>query len=252
MFCPDCGKQIEEGNMFCSECGARILAQDTDGEPVQQTIGAEDLEEFSGQYVTPNIVKCEDGFYRWYYDFNMLKNPTILFTIFKVLGLSFGIIWLFSSIMTLVEGDGLEGVIKGSGIFLILIAVFAVIGSISYLIVAAMYGGSYMVLFEMNENEVRHIQMPKQFKKAEAMGWILMLAGAAAGNPGRVGQGLMVASKQSSTSVFDNVATVKVKRRRNTIHVNQALNKNQVYAAPEDFDFVEQFILSRCVKAKVR
>ena len=23
------------------------------------------MEEFSGQYVTPNIVECEDGFYRW-------------------------------------------------------------------------------------------------------------------------------------------------------------------------------------------
>ena len=210
------------------------------------------MEEFSGQYVTPNIVKCEDGFYRWYYDFNMYKNPTILFTVFKVLGLSFGIIWLFSSIMTLVEGDGLDGVIKGSGIFLILIAVFAVIGSISYLIVAAMYGGSYMVLFEMNETEVKHIQMPKQFKKAEAIGWILMFVGAAAGSPGRVGQGLLVASKQSSTSVFANVATVKVRRRRNTIHVDQLLDKNQVYAAEEDFDFVEQFILSHCVNAKVK
>ena len=210
------------------------------------------MEEFSGQYVTPNIVECEDGFYRWYYDFNMYKNPTILFTVFKVLGLSFGIIWLFSSIVTLVQGDGLEGVIKGSGVFLILIAVFAVIGSISYLILAAMYGGSYYVLFEMNETEVKHIQMPKQFKKAEAIGWILMFGGAAAGSPARVGQGLLVASKQSSTSVFANVATVKVKRKRNTIHVDQALNKNQVYAYPEDFDFVEQFICSRCVNARIK
>ena len=32
-----------------------------------------------------------DGKYRWLYEFNMLKNPTILFTVFRVMGMSFAI-----------------------------------------------------------------------------------------------------------------------------------------------------------------
>ena len=252
MFCQNCGNEVAEGSRFCSVCGAEISGQDADASSKQQTIGEGDFEEFSGQYVTPNIVKCEDGFYRWYYDFNMYKNPTILITVFKVLGLSFGIVWVFIGIVSLIEGDGLDGFISSTKVFAILIAVFAFIGSISYLIVAGMYGGSYMVLFEMNDKQVKHIQMPKQFKKAEAIGWIAMFVGLAAGRPSQVGQGLLVASKQSSTSVFENVASVKVRRKRNTIHVNQLLDKNQVYAYDEDFDFVEQFIVSHCVNAKMK
>ena len=238
MVCKNCGNETADGSRFCSVCGAQIYGQDADGASKQQTIGTGDLEEFSGQYVTPNIVKCEDGFYRWYYDYNMLKNPTILFTVFKVLGLTFGIVWLFFSIVSLAGGDGIEGFLSGLKVFAILFAVFLVIGSISYLIVAAIYGGSYMVLFEMNDKQVKHIQMPKQFKKAEALGWLNVFVG--------------IASGQSTTSVFESVSSVKVRRRRNTVHVNQSLEKNQVYAYPEDFDFVEQFIVSHCVNAKVR
>ena len=35
-----------------------------------------------------------DGKYRWVYEVPMLKNPTILIDVFKVLGISFGIVWL--------------------------------------------------------------------------------------------------------------------------------------------------------------
>lgn len=250
MFCKFCGKELPDGSKFCSDCGAVLEAPEAEQGMQTNDVSFGAME--GGRYVTPNIVLCEDGIYRWYYDFNMLKNPTILFTVFKVLGLSFGIVWLFVVILAAVDGDGLTGALKTTGAFLILMAVFAVIGSISYLIVAAMYGGSYMVLFEMNDREVTHIQMPKQFKKAEAIGWLTTLVGIAAGKPAMVGQGLLVASKSSSTSVFENVTTVKVRRRRNTIHVNQLLEKNQVYALPEDFDFVESFIQSRCTKAKVK
>jgi hypothetical protein len=33
-----------------------------------------------------------DGKYRWVYEVPMLKNPSILFDVYKVLGISFGIV----------------------------------------------------------------------------------------------------------------------------------------------------------------
>ncbi|MBQ6518765.1 MAG: hypothetical protein IJI14_08595 [Anaerolineaceae bacterium] len=59
-------------------------------------------------------------------------------------------------------------------------------------------------------------------------------------------------TKGTSTSVFKDVEFIRVRRKRNTIHVDQLLDKNQVYAEDEDFDFVEKFIRDRCVKAKIR
>ena len=63
--------------------------------------------------------------------------------------------------------------------------------------------------------------------------------------------GMLAGAKSSSTSVFKNVEFIRVRRKRNTIHVDQLLDKNQVYAEDADFDFVEKFIKEHCVKAKI-
>ena len=92
--------------------------------------------------------------------------------------------------------------------------------------------------------------MPRQVKKAEVIGFITVLVGAMAKNPTTMGAGLLAASKSRSSSEFANVRRVKAYRKRNLIKVNQLFNKNQVYVADEDFDFVYNFIKSRCPKAK--
>ena len=59
-------------------------------------------------------------------------------------------------------------------------------------------------------------------------------------------------AKSSNYSVFWNVKFICVRRKRNTIYVDQLLDKNQVYAEDADFDFVVKFIKGRCVKAKIK
>ena len=210
--------------------------------------------EQKGEPVTENIWLCPDGVYRWHYELNMLRNPTIILSVWKVLGVAFGAVFAFLLVIDLIQRNiGSVEDLAGIGkLFLIMIAIFLVLSVVSYLILAALYGWKYMVLFEMTEDYVRHIQMPKQFKKAQALGWLTLLAGIAAGKPAVAGLGLNVSSRNTSTSEFKNVEVVKSRRRWNTIHVNQLLDKNQVYAGDADFDFVEQFITARCKKAKIR
>lgn len=209
---------------------------------------------FTGEAVTKNIWHCRDGVYRWTYEMDLLRNPTILISVYKVLGLSLGVVFALDILISLFSGSlkGPEDLLGLGQLFLCLAGILLVLGIIGYLIVAALYGWKYQVLFEMTEDYVRHIHMPKQFQKAEAIGWLTALLGAAAGKPTTMGAGLLAASKSTSTSEFQNVEVVKVRRKRNTIHVNYLLDKNQVYAADEDFDFVESFILARCVKAKIK
>lgn len=206
------------------------------------------------EQVTENIWLCRDGIYRWYYEFNMLRNPTILITVWKVLGIAFGVVYLFTLIVDLFQGMIKSGadLWSASKVFVILAGVFLVLSIVSYLILAALYGWKYQVLFEMTEETVTHIQMPKQFKKAEAIGWLTTFVGAIAGKPYMVGLGMNVAAKDTKTSEFKRVDSVKVRRKRNTIHVDYLLDKNQVYAEDADFDFVEKFIKDRCVKAKIK
>ncbi len=192
-----------------------------------------------------------DGKYRWMYEVPMLKNPSILFDVYWVLGISFGLVWLFNVLLIGCEGDlSLESLWDFSSVFLILMLVFAVIGYVAYVIVAWTYGWKYVVLFTLDEKEVVHQQMPHQMKKAKVLGALTALAGAAAGKPGVVGSGILASSRSTSTSVLANVKSIKARRRLNLIKVNQLLNKNRVFVPDEDFDFVYDFLCQHCPNAK--
>ena len=246
MFCPNCGAESPDDARFCVNCGtpfdaapAAPGAQETplDGSYVPEAPGAP-----PPQRPSPNIELCADGVYRWFYPFDMLRNPVILFTVWRVLGISFGIVYAFVVLVNLFGGSGLDGLGELTLGFGILIAVFLVIGFLAYLIVAKMYGWRYLVIFEMNEDGVRHIQMPEQFERAQALALISLLA--ARSSPGAVGTGLLAASKSESYVRFGHVRGVRILRRSGTIKINERLEHSQVYAQPEDFDFVQDYILS--------
>ena len=192
-----------------------------------------------------------DGKYRWMYEVPMLKNPSILFDVYWVLGISFGLVWLFNVLLIGCEdGFSLESQWGLTSGFLILMLVFAVIGYVAYVIVAWTYGWKYVVLFTLDEKEVVHQQMPRQMKKAKVLGALTALVGAAAGKPGVMGSGILAASRSTSTSVLANVKSIKARRRLNLIKVNQLLNKNRVFVPDEDFDFVYDFLCQHCPNAK--
>ena len=201
-------------------------------------------ERLEGIKVTENVWLCPDGVYRWVYEFPMMKNPVILFTVWKVLLVSCAICFVLVGVPLLfTEGPGsLTGVGMSLGLAMLILGVLSIV---AYVILAASYGWKYMVLFEMDETKVRHIQMEKQFQKAEALGWLTAMAGLAAGNLSTAGSGMISGSRNSSTSMFADVRQVKANRAMHLIRVNQLLNRNQVYADGEDFDFVLQYILER-------
>ena len=172
-----------------------------------------------------------DGKYRWVYEVPMLKNPSILFDVYWVLGISFGLVWLLNVIFISCEdGFSLESLWGFSS--------------------GLLYGWKYVVLFTLDEKEVVHQQMPRQMKKAKVLGALTALVGAAAGKPGVVGSGILASSRSTSTSVLANVKRIKARRRLNLIKVNQLLNKNRVFVPDEDFDFVYDFLCQHCPNAK--
>ena len=200
-------------------------------------------------YKGREIRLCQDGKYRWVYELNMYTNPAIFLTVYKiffwiiVVGFAFFalILYVFPGEWDRLPGMGLALLVALGGFFVLTL--------LGYLIVAAAYKGKYAVLFEMGEKEVVHTQLPQQFKKAQKMGFFTALVGLASKRPATAGAGLMAAGKQSSTSVFRNVRSVKPRRWMNLIKVNQLLNRNQVYVSKEDFDFVYEYIRSRCPQA---
>ena len=50
-------------------------------------------------HVSKNITFDSDGVYRWAYELNLYKNPTILFLIWKIFGGILLALWLFMVVL---------------------------------------------------------------------------------------------------------------------------------------------------------
>lgn len=196
-------------------------------------------------------VLCPDGKYRWVYDVPMLKNPSILMEVFWVLGISFGVVWLFVLLIG-VCADGFDltamwGITRG---FLLLMAVFLVLGCVAYFFVSWYYGWKYSLLFIMDGQEVVHKQLPGTEDKARAIGKLTALAGAAGGRMGMAGMGVLIATRTSMATSLDSVRRLKPCRRMNLIKANERFSRNRIYVASEDFDFVYDFLCQHCPNAR--
>ncbi|MBO4851312.1 MAG: hypothetical protein J5529_10490 [Prevotella sp.] len=196
-------------------------------------------------YTSKSIKYCPDGKYRWTYELNMYRNPSILFVVLKIFGLLMAIPFYFMLIHPLLIGETWEHTWDKSKYAVLCFSIFFLCVFLSYFLLAAMLGGKYVVEFEMDDEGVLHTQK-KGVEKTKKLGWLTVLAGLASKRPGTVGLGLSVANRTSSYSDFLSVRNVKRYRKRNLIKVNELLYRNQVYVEDEDFDFVYDYIRTRC------
>lgn len=201
-------------------------------------------------YEGAEVRLCKDGKYRWKYDLNMITNPVIMITVFKIFFyICLGLFFIFCPIMYLSDGNwaGALGMLKTLGIVL---GIFAVLTFLGTALLNLIFGGRYIVLFEMDEKEIVHTPLPVQQDKARRLGFLTFVVGFFAKRPTTMGAGLLSTARNSSTSEFDKVRRVRSRRWLHTIKVNQLLDRNQVYVPDEDYDFVYDFIKSHCPNLK--
>lgn len=202
------------------------------------------------EYQSTNI-RLEDGRYKWTYEMNMFTNPSLFFTVFKVFVLIVFIVWLILAPF-IMYSDGLDGLWGHTCTSILVLGIFLVLGLVSYFIIAALYGGRYKVEFELDRDYLVHRQVKSQAEKARKLGVVAMIMGLFARKPSVIATGSVAAGHNVSTSPLANVSVIRGRRWRNTIHVNQLFNRNQVYVAREDYDFVFNFLRENCPKAKIR
>ena len=204
----------------------------------------------SNDYEGAEVRLCEDGKYRWKYELNMITNPIIFITVFKIF---FYIILVgfvfFGTILYAIHGDwaGLLGMGK---VMLLVLAIFTVLTFLGTALVNLIFGGKYVVLFEMDEKEVVHAQLPVQQDKARRLGILTFFVGLFAKRPTTMGAGLLSTTRTTSTSEFIKVRRVSRRRWLHTSKVNQLLDHNQIYVHDEDYDFVYDFIKNHCPNLK--
>lgn len=204
-----------------------------------------------GEWISDNIVRCSDGVYRWVYELNLLKNPTIFFLIWKIF---FIILTAMFVLMTAYDAFDWsrslwESLRETAPMYGCLLLGMTGLTTVGYLVYAAIMGGKYCVLFEMDEKGVNHKQMPKQAQKARLLSELTMMAGVKSGSMSAVSAGA-AGARTEMYSDFAYVRKVKPHRLTHVIKVNERLGHNQVYAAAEDFDFVRDYIINHCPNLK--
>ncbi len=201
-----------------------------------------------GERVSRNIVLCADGKYRWTYDMSLYRNPSLFLLVWKTL--FFIVLAIFGCVMVAdVISWGTRNLFSNlTFLFFFLVGMTVVVG-LGYLLYAAVMGGKYRVLFEMDEAGINHMQVPEQAKKARAISAFTVAAGLFSKRLTTVGVGINAARTQMYSD-FSKVRTVKAYPHSHTIKVGGLLSHNQVYAAAEDFDFVLDYILSNCPNLK--
>lgn len=242
MFCENCGKKRIANEAFCEGCGHPFPKK----EVVTEESISEEISELKPE--TQGDINTKGPDIQWMYEYSLWKNPTILITTAKVLLIALLVPVIFMFVITLSEGF-MEAFNLSIMILFYGIIVMAILLAIAYPLIALRYGGTYFVLFKMDDKGVNHIQLDKQFKKAQAMGFLTALIGLSAGNLTTAGTGLMAATKQSLYTSFNKVKSIKVARARNTIYINESLSRNQVYATRDDFDSILEHILNNCPKS---
>ena len=200
-----------------------------------------------------SIAVDKDGVYRWVFEYSLWRDPTMFLTIFKVFaGVGLGIV-LLTFVFDIVDGNlgiiSLGERLRFSAIILAIVCGLALVG---YAIYALVSGGSFCVMFTMDEEGVENRPMRKEMRRAEAIATLNVLMGLASGNPTQVGIGLTSAAGKIMASSFANVRSIQGYPRRGVIKVNEPFAKNQVYVEKADYDWVYAFIRDRCPRAKER
>lgn len=192
------------------------------------------------------IQQGKDGIYRWVYELNLYTNPTIFLLVSKIfLGIGLAIFLFVGGLEILEDGFNGERLLNSAVMFAGFTVGMLILGGVGYLVYAFIMGGKYCVLFEMDERGVKHTQLPHQVKKAQVIGMMAVMTGAATGNFTAMGSGLLAAARTSLYSEFCKVKSMEVLRNRNLIKLNEFGKYNQIYVDDENFVFVMNFIQAR-------
>ncbi len=195
------------------------------------------------------INKDEKKGYHWRYEYNVLKQPGIFITLIKVMGLVLLITTALIGVI-FVATQGLSALADLFQVFLILAGVLAVLTVLGFLLWALIYGGKYDVEFYMDEVGISHAQVPKQAEKSRKMGCLIAVIAIFFDSYSTAGSAVL-ATRTTSYSQFKTANKVVGLSRSHTIKIRDGLEHNQIYTTAEDYQFVFDYIVSRCKNAKV-
>ena len=200
--------------MFCSNCGSRV----SDHALFCQQCGAKLTPQPAPIAAQPiplpyGIELVNGNTLHWFFVQDLKKDRRVP----KILEIVFAAVTFFISLIIFFENlyrGFAEAFVFAVEIFLISFAICSVLTLVSWLILVGLKGGKNRLEFFMNDTQVMYMD-----------------------------------TMQSFVSCFSDVKSIKTHRKIHMIGVNSTFKKNTIYASPEQYDFVLNYIVSRCPQA---
>ncbi len=185
----------------------------------------------------------DDGLYHWYYDLDMNQNRYMLYVTLKVLG----VIGAFLLLLVIILPSGAFSKWTIAGIMLGCFAVVVVLTLGIYMFMYWRRGGYYRYRYDMGPDGVRLLPEEGDIEKNRILGAAAFVVGNAAGHPieAAASSVSLQASEYAGFTAYDSVRKAVVQRKKDCILLKLMAGENVVFASPDDFGFVEDYILSR-------
>lgn len=247
MFCSNCGSPLTEGARFCPSCGASVNGAETPAAPVPPPMA--DAVPTAGLPLPEGIERAPDGSLCWTYEQSLWKNPSILYTLLKVMLVVDVIVVVMIGVISAITGDfDLTMTLTVGAVVMVISVLLALIG---YAVFALISGGKHEMLFIMDETRVIHTLMPKEAERGRRISDAAILVGALTGSLSTMGAGMASRGRETMISPFAEIQSIEQDRGHDCIKVRCGLYFNQVYASPVQYDFVLSHIAAHCPGVKV-
>lgn len=279
LFCDKCGAKVEDGVPAAGALGkgAQAVGVQVTGAPNGGNTGNTGMAQGGGntgnagmaqggatsgsvapvmmqasarQNLPKGITLDESGNYRWTYKLDMIKVPVLRNMIMKIIFFSCLGVGAFIGLINLIQGEDLDVILTGGGILAIVGLVILAITFVVYYIVISIHGRYYTVDLLMNERGVEHIQSPEEDAQSDKMKKLVFALELLNPDPATIG--LAMAGKEHMTSEYKDVKKVVAAHRYGLIKVHNTLQQNHIYAYPEQYEFVWNYITQHCPNAKIK
>lgn len=269
-YCEYCGGDLSEGALNCRHCGKEVVHRlsPTDARvcsacEIELPLDAVECRRCgcrcsvqmpktlrTGYEPVPGAVYCRDGKYRWSGEVNMLRNWTAWGTLLKMYcGLAVVTAVMLAALLINLEGRT-EGLKAGLLALKYGLPAAALLSVAVYLLMAVYYGGTYCVIYEMDENGVLYMRMKSYFKKKRAREYISYLSGLKRKPKSITKEDMYRSSKETKYFSFDGVKKVRYNKRTGVIMLKRSVFTDKIYIDPVQFAFIFHYMKKVCKKRR--
>lgn len=193
--------------------------------------------------------------YCWIYEYNMYKNPTIVFNILRIISFFDLLAWLIASTFKFESKGVIEALATTFIPFAYILIALVSLSIIAYYMYALIRGGRYCVIFQMNNEGIHHIRMKRKYQKSGFFMSIGNLLNAFTNDNFEhdVKKNPITDVDSDTYTNFSDVRKIIIYRRENAIKlISKKGKESMVYSERDDMEFIMNFITDHSsLRAKV-